>query len=400
MDLVLNRVHRMLFALFISVAISVLVGCGGGTSSGSGTSGTTNNGGTNTGTNTGGSNGGSTAATHFAYVQNGGGSITGFTEDGNTGALTKISGSPFSAPTHGGGEAIVGSTLYLAGGYPNETIQSYSIGSDGKLTPLTSSTTFSEEIVFGLFAAGSNCLFATDGGGGVWGWKVGSNGSVTPVANNLTSLGPNSAITVSPDGRYLFLSIQQFSGAGSYEGRIFSIDSNACTLTANISGTNGLSVTTKTPQRLRMTVDPSNKYLFIANPIDNNILAYTYNANGTLTAVPGSPFKGQGAMPFSLVATSSTLYVGDFSEALIYGYSIGSNGALTPVPGSPWKNVMTPAYSMTVDPTGKFLYVANSDPGSISAWSIGTGGALTQISGSPFSTPEMFGANPSFIVFK
>jgi hypothetical protein len=69
-----------------------------------------------------------------------------------------------------------------------------------------------------------------------------------------------------------------------------------------------------------------------------------------------------------------------------------------PINGSPWTNVMTPAYSMTVE--GNFLYVANNDPGSVSAWSIGSGGALTQISGSPFITPEMTGNNPSWIAFK
>jgi 6-phosphogluconolactonase (cycloisomerase 2 family) len=82
---------------------------------------------------------------------------------------------------------------------------------------------------------------------------------------------------------------------------------------------------------------------------------------------------------------------------LIHGYTVAQNGVLTPIAGSPWTNVMTPAYSLTVEDS--FLYVANNDPGSVSAWKIGADGALTQIQGSPFKTDEMFGNNPSWIAF-
>jgi len=53
-----------------------------------------------------------------------------------------------------------------------------------------------------------------------------------------------------------------------------------------------------------------------------------------------------------------------------------------------------------VDPTGHLLYVANNDRGSISVWNIAADGSLSQIAGSPFSTPEMFGNNPQYIVLQ
>ncbi len=151
------------------------------------------------------------------------------------------------------------------------------------------------------------------------------------------------------------------------------------------------------PTVVHMTVDPSSKFLFAANPYQNTISAFQIGSSGSLT--PAGSATSPGSAPFSLAATSSFAYFGDFNEAKLYGYAF-SSGTFTPTPGSPYANVMAPAYSMTLDPTAHLLYVANNDPGSISVWSIGSDGSLTQIAGSPFATPEMHGNNPMWVVLQ
>ncbi len=151
------------------------------------------------------------------------------------------------------------------------------------------------------------------------------------------------------------------------------------------------------PTQIHLTVDPASKFLFAADPYESTVSSFRIGSDGSLT-VAGS-VSAPPSVPFSLAATSNFAYFGDFDQAKLYGYAFTS-GTLTPTPGSPYANVMAPAYSMTLDPTGQLLYVANNDPGSISVWKIGSDGSLSQISGSPFQTTEMHGNNPMWVVLQ
>jgi 6-phosphogluconolactonase len=102
------------------------------------------------------------------------------------------------------------------------------------------------------------------------------------------------------------------------------------------------------------------QFVYTANETSNNISAYRIGANGALTPVPGSPFAA-GTQPQSVVVdpTARFLYVASLGvSAIISGnnisaYSIDANGALTPVPGSPFAAGSGPVL-VTMDPTGKF----------------------------------------------
>jgi len=147
-------------------------------------------------------------------------------------------------------------------------------------------------------------------------------------------------------------------------------------------------------------------YAYVSNQRDETISAYRVAANGTLSALPGSPFAaGRNPAGTAVEPSGKFLYVANVLSSDVSGYSIASDGSLTPIPGSPFP-AASGAISVAIDPTGKFLYVpscgadcSGSGPGSIAAFAITTGnGVLVPVPGSPFAAGtypyEMAFGNP------
>ena len=169
-----------------------------------------------------------------------------------------------------------------------------------------------------------------------------------------------------------------------------------------------------------IAVDPSNKFIYVANQGSNNVSAYTLDSTtGALTAVSGSPFTA-GASPHSVVVDPSGKFAYVVNECQTsapqcYGngsvsaYAINRNtGALTSVPGSPFA-AGAYAFSAAIDPSGKFAYVENACSTNVNSGCIGNGnvsaytinsitGGLTPVPGSPFAagvTPDWVAVDPS-----
>jgi 6-phosphogluconolactonase (cycloisomerase 2 family) len=124
--------------------------------------------------------------------------------------------------------------------------------------------------------------------------------------------------------------------------------------------------------------------LFVSNGGSNNVSAFTINpANGTLTAVTGSPFASGGTgNNFGIglaVADNKLLFAGNTVSNNISVFVIKSGcvlhlGNTYNVPGSP--------DGMKVTPNGKFLIEANL--GNPDSWQINSNGTLTELG--PFSS--------------
>jgi 6-phosphogluconolactonase len=148
---------------------------------------------------------------------------------------------------------------------------------------------------------------------------------------------------------------------------------------------------------LSVTVTPSNKFVYVLNGGPASISAYTADVTtGALTPVSGSPFSigGSDAAPESLVIDPSGkfLYVADMGDNSVSAYTInGATGVLSPVSGSPFATVARlygpggEPWSEAIDPSGKFLYVSTVS-GYVVAYTIDFNtGALAMVTGSPFS---------------
>jgi 6-phosphogluconolactonase (cycloisomerase 2 family) len=91
-------------------------------------------------------------------------------------------------------------------------------------------------------------------------------------------------------------------------------------------------------------IDATGNFLFVANQGDNTISGFLIKPDGTLSAVPGSPFASSGRGPGFVAATANFVYVADQTTNDISIHSIGKNGALTPIAGSPFPVAVSPQW--------------------------------------------------------
>ncbi len=146
----------------------------------------------------------------------------------------------------------------------------------------------------------------------------------------------------------------------------------------------------------------------------NSVLGYRRAADGTLTALPGSPFLTGGAgtanpgqilgpddvdFPLAVNANHRRLFAVNPGSNTIAVFDIQSDGGLIPVAGSPFPSGGINPVSVAVK--GNQLFVVNKaqDPGQSSsalpnytAFTIASSGSLTPIAGSTITT--IAGASP------
>ncbi len=121
--------------------------------------------------------------------------------------------------------------------------------------------------------------------------------------------------------------------------------------------------------------------------LGGQLFAYTEDTGtGALTGI-GSGYTA-GTVPTSVVIdpTAKYVYVADKSTNQIYGYTIASGGVPVPMVSSPYATGLLP-YALTIDPRGDFLYAANYGESTISSYAISpSSGALTGTAGARVST--------------
>ena len=140
----------------------------------------------------------------------------------------------------------------------------------------------------------------------------------------------------------------------------------------------------------------------------NTVYPYSYNSSsGQLTTTQNTEFV-TGAASISAIgstASQSYIYILDPVGDNIYYYTVGTNGLLQAVNGSPTSNSQSVSgnpIQLTSDSKSKFLYIANAGPSSgigqpssdISAYTIASNGVLAAVGGAPFGT----GSGPQCIL--
>ncbi len=264
-----------------------------------------------------------------------------YREDPNSGVLTALTGSPFTAGLAARSIVVHPSKKFLYVANSGESdLSLFTIASSGALTEVTPRPSVGTTPI----------LLAMD-----------SAGSFLFVAN----AGAPSSISV------------------------FSINSTSGALTAVTGSPFPIGILP-----LNMKLSPSGSFLYVSGAGSPGVVqAFSLNA-GTLTPVAGSPFTA-GTNPYGLAIdpSGSHLYAGNFGDNSISEFTIGSDGALTQISGSPLGISFSAPLSLLVDPSGKYLYVANEGSSNIAAYTIASGGTLTTLSNSPFTT----GSQPSFL---
>jgi 6-phosphogluconolactonase (cycloisomerase 2 family) len=154
----------------------------------------------------------------------------------------------------------------------------------------------------------------------------------------------------------------------------------------------------------QLIASADHKHLFAANGGSDNISVFTINADGTLTAVTGSPFASGGTAPVSLALAGSNLLVTnqdyDLGRALtgvnanFATLTVSATGALssatgiTPTPTGLVPTALYPTTDGTLVFGDNFTFPSMGvNPGLLS-FSLASSGALTANVGSPYSIPS------------
>ncbi|MDN5865651.1 MAG: lactonase family protein, partial [Gammaproteobacteria bacterium] len=161
-----------------------------------------------------------------------------------------------------------------------------------------------------------------------------------------------------------------------------------------------------------VAVDPTGRYLYIANYPSDYVSGWSIDTDGTLSPLIGSspqndcgttPARsncfGAGDKPYavavSVTANGAYVYSANNDGNSVSAFKMGADGVLTAVAGSVCSGATSGAsncfaagsgpFSIVIDPADNYLYTANNNGGDVSAFEIGTGGVLTPVVGNACS---------------
>lgn len=225
--------------------------------------------------------------------------------------------------------------------------------------------------------SGTYLYAASEIGGAIYGYALGSNGSLTLLNNSsalITGVSPL-VMQVDPSGQWLI------AVDASPTATIFSINTSSGLLTQ----TGTLALDAGTPSGITFTPDNTKMYVALNT---GGVDIFTFSASSGVLKKTGllSPKQNVNAdYGVAVDPANKYLFVTETGINAVRVLSIGTNGALTELSGSPYATGAGPN-GVLVDATGSYVYVTNKTDGTISGFLLSATGGLTQISGSPFTT--------------
>ncbi|MEJ2462053.1 MAG: beta-propeller fold lactonase family protein [Candidatus Thiodiazotropha sp.] len=332
----------------------------------------------------------------FAYVAHEvSNSVTGFTINANSGALSSIGTvTPGNVPTSVTADPS-GRFVYVTTS-GDDAISAYTVNSStGVLSQIGSTSTAllqSDPIAIAVEPSGRFLYIANTGSDSISIYEINTNsGALTQVGSPVTmTAGANPTdLVTDPTGRYLYVtnSNQTFDDIRSY-----TIDPTDGTLTLNEASVTGTNMDGPTS----ITIDATGRFLYTANA---NLVAsrcwisgFEIASNtGTLTELTNSPFSTETATSFNCNPTSIAadplgdyLYAAATTDRIIAYTMDPLSGDLTLS-----SNVFASndPYSLAITASGSYLYSANYWGQDVSAFTISASdGSLSEISSSPITT--------------
>jgi 6-phosphogluconolactonase len=364
-----------LAAILLALTVAACGGGGGGDGGGNSGGGTGGGGGGFGGGSTGGTPSSSRNVTGFAYVSNfQSNNVSAYTIDGSTGALSEIKGSPFAAGVGPTAVAVnrAGTFLYVANGGSfdfTDSVSAFTIDpATGALTSV-GATPAGRSSLTSIAVADDSFVYTTSGGSRVSSFEIDAfvitaNGGLALVDGSPFTAGTNpSAVAVDQSGKFAYVTNQASQDVSSF----------------TIAATGALASTGRVPLAsppLWITVHPSGRFLYV-----HGISAFSIDTTtGALTEIEGSATTTTITTSMSIDPSGRFAYVSGDSGILAYAIN-DTTGSLTQINGSPFSSNGSFG-SVAVDRSGKFVYMVGR--GGLHGYTINdTTGALTEIKGSP-----------------
>lgn len=238
-------------------------------------------------------------------------SISAFSIDPASGALREVAGSPFAAGSCARDVTIDPSSrfVYMAGCaiVPDRgsipVLAAFKIDRNGALSPFAHSpfpvgeTEVLDPPLGVTVHPSDRFVFAPDvHSSSIWIFNIDlGNGNLAPVAGSPFLVGfpniPNQpgAIAIDPGGQFAYVITERGAASGLDDAGglwAFKVD----------SGIGSLRPIAATPYRTgdaptNAIVEPSGKYIYVSNRQNDSVSAFKIDTGGTLTPVPGSPFR-------------------------------------------------------------------------------------------------------------
>jgi 6-phosphogluconolactonase len=299
-----------------------------------------------------------------------------FREDPNSGILTALANSPFAAGI--APEALLlhpsGKYLYVANS-GESNISLFSIApSTGILTEISRTGTGGlTPVLMAMDSAGGFLYVANAISGNLSVFSMGSDGTLTLLATTSLGIIPT-GLAVSP-GKFVFI-----GGSLGQVGQVEVWGLSSGTLTNLV----GLFPTSSNTTPSGLVVDSSGSFLFTANGNgSNSISEFSIGAGGILSQLPGFPLGEPSGVtsPVSLIIDPSGkyLYVANQGSNNLAAYSVVTGGGLTVLANSPFGTIKSPT-SLAADPNGKYLLVGSQSAASIEVFLLDSGnGTLGEV---------------------
>ncbi|MFL6277705.1 MAG: hypothetical protein ACJ74G_21165 [Blastocatellia bacterium] len=147
-----------------------------------------------------------------------------------------------------------------------------------------------------------------------------------------------------------------------------------------------------------LVVAPVGNFLYVPNGSSGTVTVFSINPQtGFLTPAPGSPFSIAIPVTFGIrlavTGDNRFLYAAESSIGMITAFRVAADGSLTRVPGSPFRTPYDCA--MAVSPDGRFLFAVSVGTRLLSVYRIGADGGLTLVPGSQFQPGDEKRGDPA-----
>jgi 6-phosphogluconolactonase (cycloisomerase 2 family) len=347
------------------------------------------------------------AAHDLIYTANAAGSpatVSAFSQDRISGALTAVAGSPF---TTGSGSLALATDgaykfLFVANMFSGD-ISAFTVNTtSGVLTPVAGSP-FAAEFGIDSIAvdrSGSNLYAVSLHSSNVYAYSIGSTGTLSPLSGFPVTVGPSAiasnAVVLDVSGAFLYIVTVDSMSAAAVYGFSRDLASGALSPLAGfpvpVDGRSNTAV-----------FEPGNKFLLVTGTgvfgtVGGVSVFSLNNSTGALTPVAAALQVGTDPSGVVTDKTGHFVYIPNTGDATISELTLDASGGLasigSPVPSGGNGSINGPM-GVATDVAGHFVYVCNAS-NDISVFSINASdGALTPVAGSPFST----GNGPHAILF-
>ena len=315
------------------------------------------------------------------------------------GSLTPISGSPFDA-----GGAGTGAPFGSAGGLQETADGRYLLATDPasnqvsvlRIKPngglrLADVASSNGTTPTSIAVHGSLVYVANGGAGGsnYTGFRLNAGGRLRPIPGSTYALPDNALpghILISPDGRRLVGTRVGPNAGPSY------LDAFAISRNGRLTPAPGSPFAAQRIGPFGSTFSPVHgDQLFVSNAHDGagagSVSVYVA-ADGTLTAIAGSPFADFQTAPcwVAISPDGGALFAINTGSGSISRYSVAADGALTLAGSTALNGTGLRPFDAAVSPDGDHLYVVDAGVAKVSAFSV-DGTTITEQAGSPVAIP-------------